>query len=87
MIFIKKEFIINYIKELKKQDIIDYLSKECIPSSKEEIDELYYLIKNKYDEILNSNFMEYIQKYKNTFNKELYLKIIEKYNKYKKFIE
>ena len=87
MIFIKKELIINYINKIEKQDIIDYLSLECIPASNEEINKLYYLIKNNYEEILNSNFMEYIQKYKNSFNKHLYLKIIEKYNKYKKFIE
>lgn len=83
----KKDILINYINKLKREDIVSYLSKECISASKEEIDMIYKAIKNDYNEILNSNFMSYISNYKLTFNEELYKKIIEKYNQYKKFIE
>lgn len=83
----KKELLKNYINRLTKQDIINYLSKECIPASNEEIDMIYNAIKNDYEEILNTNFMSYISNYKLNFNQELYKKIIEKYNEYKKFIE
>ena len=83
----KKELLKNYISRLTKQDIINYLSKECIPASNEEIDMIYSAIKNDYEEILNTNFMSYISNYKLSFNPELYKKIIEKYNEYKKFIE
>ena len=69
----KKELIKNYVNKLTKQDIINYLSHECTPASNEEI--------------LNTNFMSYISNYKLTLNPELYKKIIEKYNEYKKFIE
>lgn len=82
----KKNIIINYINNLKKEDIIKYLSKECITYTKEEIDLIYNSIKNDYEKIL-SNFTSYISNYKDKLNTELYKKIIEKYNQYKKFIE
>lgn len=83
----KKELLINYIKNIKREDIVNYLSKECISASNEEIDMIYNAIKNDYNEILETNFMSYISNYKLNFNPELYKKIIEKYNQYKKFIE
>ena len=83
----KKELIKNYVNKLTKDDIVYYLSKECIVASNEEIDKIYYIIKNDYEEILDSNFMSYVEKYKLEFNQDLYKKIIEKYNEYKKFIE
>lgn len=83
----KKELLKNYISKLTKQDIINYLSKECIPASNEEIDMIYNAIKNDYEEILETNFMSYISNYKLNFNPYLYRTIIEKYNQYKKFIE
>jgi len=84
---LKKELLKNYISKLTKQDIINYLSKECIPASNEEIDMIYNAIKNDYEEILETNFMNYISNYKLNFNPDLYRTIIEKYNQYKKFIE
>lgn len=83
----KKQILEMYINKLTKQDIVNYLSKECIPASNEEIDLIYNAIKNDYNEILESDFNSYISNYKLTFNKALYEKIIEKYNEYKKFIE
>ena len=83
----KKELLKNYISKLTKQDITNYLSKECIPASNEEIDMIYNAIKNDYEEILETNFMNYISNYKLNFNPDLYRTIIEKYNQYKKFIE
>ena len=83
----KKQILELYIKKLTKEDIINYLSKECIPASKEEIDLIYNAIKNDYNEILESDFNSYISNYKLTFNKALYEKIIYKYNEYKKLSE
>lgn len=81
-----KNLIINYINKITKQDIEKYISKENIQHTKEEIDLIYESIKNDYYEILN-NFQNYIQKLKDKLNPNLYNKIIEKYNKYKEFIE
>ena len=83
----KKELIKNYINKLTKQDIINYLSKECITYNNDEIDIIYNSIKYDTDEILSSNPITYIEKHNISFNNELYKKIIEKYNEYKKFIE
>ena len=82
----KKELIINYIEKLTKEDIQKYISKEKIQHTKEEINIIYNSIKNDYNEILN-DFTSYIKEFKNKLNDELYTKIIEKYNQYKKFIE
>ena len=34
----KKELLKSYINRLTKQDIVNYLSKECIPASDKEIE-------------------------------------------------
>lgn len=81
-----KNLIINYINKITKFDIERYISKENIEHTKEEIDLIYQSIKNDYNEILN-NFQNYIVKFKDKINTNLYNKIIEKYNQYKKFIE
>ena len=81
-----KNILINYIQKITKEDIQKYISKENIQHTKEEIDLIYQSIKNDYHEILN-NFKNYIEKQKNKLNPNLYNKIIEKYNQYKKFIE
>ena len=81
-----RNLIINYIDKITKFDIEKYISKENIEHTKEEIDLIYQSIKNDYNEILN-NFQNYIVRFKGKLNTNLYNKIIEKYNQYKKFIE
>ena len=81
-----KHILINYIQKITKEDIQKYISKENIQHTKEEIDLIYKSIKKDYNEILN-NFKNYIDKQKEKLNPNLYNKIIEKYNQYKKFIE
>lgn len=84
----KKELIIkNYINRITKQDIINYLSKECISASNEEIETIHNAIKNDTDELLKIDPISYIETHNISLNTELYKKIIEKYNEYKKFIE
>ena len=77
----------NYINKLQKEDIINYLNKESITANNEEIDIIYNSIKNDFDYIINNDFNTYLEKYKSQLNEELYNKIIEKHNEYKKFIE
>lgn len=82
----KEELIKSYINKLKKEDIKNYLIKECTSASDEEIDLLYNLIKKNINNIKNID-LDFISKYENYFNKDLYFKIIEKYNKYKSLLE
>ena len=81
-----KNLILNYINKITKFDIENYISKENIEHTKEEIDLIYQAIKNDYNEILD-NFQNYITKFKGKLNTNLDNKRIEKYNQYKKFIE
>ena len=83
----KIDLLKSYINRLQKQDIINYLNKENISTSNEEVDIIYNSIKNDFDYVLNNNFYNYWEKYKSRLNTNLYSKIIEKYNEYKKFIE
>ena len=83
----KIDLIRNYINKLQKEDIINYLNKESITANNEEIDIIYNSIKNDFDYIINNDFNTYLEKYKSQLNEELYNKIIEKHNEYKKFIE
>ena len=83
----KKELLKTYINKLTKQDIINYINKENVEATPEEIDIIYDTIKNEYEVILETNFMNYFSNYKFILNEKLYNKIIEKYNIYKKFIE
>lgn len=83
----KIDLIRNYINKLQKEDIINYLNKESISANNEEIDIIYNSIKNDFDYIINNDFNTYLEKYKSQLNEELYNKIIEKHNEYKKFIE
>lgn len=82
----KIELLKNYINKLTKEDIIKYIEKEKIKYNDNEINIIYNSIKNDYEEILNSNIENYISKHNISLNKELYNKIIEKFNYYKKFI-
>lgn len=82
----KIELLKNYINKLTKDDIKRYISKECVCASDEEIDIIYNAIKNDYEEILNTNINEYISRHNLNLNQELYKRIVEKYNYYKKFI-
>lgn len=82
----KEEIIKGYIKKLRKEDIKNYLQKECVSASDKEIDMLYEIIMNNYENMKNLD-LSFIAKYESYFNKDLYLKIIEKYNKYKSLLE
>lgn len=83
----KKELLIGYTKNINKSDIEKYLTKEFITYTDEEVSIIYNAIHNDYELILDGDFMSYITKYQDKLNKELYLKIIEKYNQYKSLLK
>lgn len=82
----KEELVKSYIKKLKKEDIKNYLQKECVVASDKEIDMLYDIIMSNYQNIKQLD-LNFIAQYESYFNKDLYLKIIEKYNQYKSLLE
>ena len=82
-----KKKIKKYADGITKEDILKFAESENININSNELDTIYYIIKNKQDEILNGDFYDFISNYKNSFNPLLFNKIIEKYKKYKKFID
>ena len=82
----KKELLKTYINKLTKQDIINYINKENVEATPEEIDIIYNTIKNEYEVILETNFMNYFSNYKFILNEKLYKYEIENIRN-KKFID
>ena len=82
-----KNIIKKYADNITKEDILKFAESENVSINNNELNTIYYIIKNKQDEILDGNFYNLIDNYKKDFNSQLFNKIIEKYEKYKKFID
>ena len=78
-----KLIIINYIKRLTKNDIMNYCYNNNIPLTNEELDVIYYYIKNRYNEFLEGKQKELLEEIKYKVKSATYNKILELYNKYK----
>lgn len=77
-----KEFIIkSYIKNLTKQDIVNYSLKNNISLTNYELDYIYNNIKNNYKDILN-NPTTYLNEIQNNVSTTTYNKIYELYTIY-----
>ena len=77
-------FIIKkYIDKLTKQDIINYTYKQNIELSPNEIDIIYYYIKNKYNEFLNGNDQNILIELKQKVSPKTYHILKDYYNTYK----
>lgn len=82
-----KNLIKKYASNITKEEILKFGESEGVNINNNELNTIYNIIKNNQDEILEGNFYEFINNYKNIFNPILFNKIIEKYEKYKKFID
>ena len=83
---IDKSIIINYIKNIKKEDIYNYGIKQGIKIDKHDIDIIYDYIKNRYNDIIN-NTNSILLEIKDKLNIKVYNKLLELYNKYKIIID
>lgn len=81
-----KNLIKNYIKNISKKDITNYINKNNYKVTPKEIDIIYNHIKTYQNNILD-NPLYYIQKLKGQINDNNYYLILELYNKYKNIIE
>ena len=77
----KEKIIKSYINHLTKDDIITYAKKNNIILNNEELDIIYYNIKNNYNELLN-NPLNVLNKYKNNLSNTTYNKLYELYTIY-----
>ncbi len=78
------QFIIKkYIQRLTKEDIYKFANKENLTLTNNEIDIIYYYIKNKYNSFLSGNQLELLKEIKQQVKPTTYQKIEELYNLYK----
>lgn len=82
-----KSLIKNYVMKLTTNNVKDFALKEGIIITDEEATIFLSTIKEKVDYILEGHAMEVIESKKDMISDEAYLKLIELFNKYKKFID
>ena len=81
-----KQVILDYLKDLKKEDIISYTKKQNIIITNNDIDTIYDYIKNNPNKIINN--LDYsIKEIKSKVSINGYNVILEMYNKYKFLID
>ena len=81
-----KSIIINYIENIKKEDIFNYGMKQGIKLDNNEINIIYDYINNRYNDIIN-NTDSVLLEVKDKLNINTYNKLIELYDKYKIIIK
>jgi len=80
-----KLFIYQYINKLTKEDIIRFCNYKNISITNNELDILYSYIKNDYKRFFN-NTDEVLNEIKNKVSNNTFMKIINLYEQYKKYI-
>lgn len=75
----------NYIDNLKKEDIIKFISKNNYRVNDKEIETIYFYIKNYWIDFLE-NKNEVWEKLSQDISKSTYIEIQNLYQKYKKYI-
>lgn len=80
-----KLIIYKYIDRIRKIDIMNYGIKEGIELNDEEINLIYFYIKNRYMNFFN-NPDDIFREIEGNVRDNVYSKIIELYNKYKRYI-
>ena len=81
-----RNIIKSYAEKLEVKDVIKFGLKEGISVSEEEASTFLETVKDNIDYILDGNGLELIESKKEEFSLETYEKILELFNKYKKFI-
>ena len=81
------EFLIKeYIKKITEEDIYNYAQKEGITLLNDELKTIYFYIKNYSEVFMKKDATFLFEELKEKLQPKTYEKIIELYNKYKKYI-
>lgn len=80
-----KSVIKRYAANVTKNDIVSFAYKENVMVSDAEVDIIFKAIHFDIDVLLEDP-IAYLENYKDKLSDEVYLKLLEFYNKYKKFI-
>ncbi len=79
----KDKLIKNYISKITKTDILEFAKKNDINLNDNELEYIYNIIKNQYQEILYGDFNNIFKNLKNNINNDSYQKIVKLFFIYK----
>ena len=80
-----KNFIINYAKNLTKEDLYNFKNKNNIKATDNDIDIIYKHIK-KYNETFFDDPLKHIKMLSTKISKNCYDEILKYYEKYKNYL-
>ena len=75
-------FILNYIKKLTKNDIVNFASKQNISLRDDEIDVIYSYIKTRYSDFFAGREKELLLEIKEQVSSSTYIQILDYYQLY-----
>ena len=75
----------EYIKKITEEDIYNFALKEGITLLNDEVKVIYVYLKNYWEVFLNEDSTFLFEELKEKLKPETYNKLIELYNKYKKY--
>lgn len=75
--------IMNYIRKLSKEEVIQFIRMQNICMTNEEIDVIYHYLKTRAKEFLSGNHQGILDEIKNQVSSATYSKILEYYQMYK----
>lgn len=82
-----KELIKKYAKNLTPTQVKEYALKEGTEVSDKEANLFINIINTRLDDMLNGHALEVLNEYKSELSPSSYNKLLELYDKYKKFID
>lgn len=80
-----KLIIYEYINRIRRQDIINFSKMRGVELSNEELEIIYYYVKNEYKRFFN-NPLEVLNEVSEKVSSNTYKEIVNLYNTYKGFI-
>lgn len=81
------EFLIKeYVKKITEEEIYNFAKKEGITLTNDELKTIYVYLKNYSDTFLHDDATFLFEELKEKLQPKTYDKLIELYNKYKKYI-
>ena len=76
----------NHIKKISKEEIFKFAEKYNVYLSKQELDYIYYFIKNNYKQFINNPKKFNLNDYKNNFTENNFNKLKILFNKYSNYL-
>ena len=82
----KRENVLNYMRNIKKEDIISFSKKENIDIDSNDLEIIYEYVKNRGSDLLD-NPLDIFSEVKDKISNNVYDKLLLLYNNYKFIID